>query len=107
MSPAPTRAYEIRIRAHDGAEVHVRGAMYLGGEGTDVTLVDQLTPLDVVGQASLVSGIVQAVEPGVRLNVEVLAAEPEETMRVVMGATGRTILLGDERPRERRFIRAM
>ena len=106
MTSKPKRAYEIRIRAPDGAEARVRGAVYLDGDETGLTLVDQVTPIDVTGHASLVSGILQAVEPEARLRVEVLAAETDEPMRVVMGAVGRTVLLGDEKPQSRRFIRA-
>ena len=107
MTPKAKRAYEIRIRTPTGGEAHVRGAVFLNGDA-DVTLVDQLTPIDVKGHASLVSGIVQAAEPTGRVYVEMLAADEDGSMRKLMTASGRTVLLGDEEPRDRsRFIRAM
>jgi hypothetical protein len=100
-------SYEIRIRSAAETETHVRGAIYLNGNDADVTLLDQLTPVSIKGDASLVSGIVQSASRETPVRVEVFVAEADDEPRMVMGARGRTILLGDEKREEspRRFIR--
>src|SRR5262245_18073597 len=98
--------YEIRIRSASGTETHVRGAVYLNGNDADVTLLDQLTPVSIKGEASLVSGIVQSASRDTPVHVEVFVAEPDGTSRMKFGARGRTILLGDEEQQPpRSFIR--
>src|SRR5262245_33116795 len=99
-------SYEIRIRSAAATETHVRGAVYLNGDDADVTILDQLTPVSITGDASLVSGIVQSASRETPVHVEVFVAEADGTRRMKFGARGRTILLGDEEEKPpRSFIR--
>ena len=98
--------YEIRIRSASETETHVRGAVYLNGDDADVTILDQLTPVSIKGDASLVSGIVQSASRETPVHVEVFVVNADGPPQMKMGARGRTILLGDEEERPpRSFIR--
>jgi hypothetical protein len=84
----------------------VIGAVYLSGETASVRLIDQPTPFEVSGPASIVSGMLQASNPSERIFVQVLYAEGADDPRPVTTARGRTILLGEHLLRDSsRFIR--
>jgi hypothetical protein len=101
-----TSQYTIRVVGVANALTTVVGAIYLSGESAGVHLVQQATPFEVSGPASVVSGMLQASNPQESIVVEVLCGEGTSAPERVTMARGRTVLLGEKLVRDsNRFIR--
>jgi hypothetical protein len=97
--------YRIRIDAASGEPIEVQGAIYGGGDAA-ITLIHGLTPLEVATRGKVVSGMVQSVDASMQVMVDVLAENADSTLRRVMAARARTVLLGDNLVRgTSKFIR--
>jgi hypothetical protein len=51
--------FRLTISAVNGASVHVRGAVWMDGTNTNVTVVDQQTPFYMETQGTVVNGILK------------------------------------------------
>jgi hypothetical protein len=107
MAKFPSTQYTIRVAGVENTHTTVVGAIYLSGTSAGVHFVDQATPFEVSGPASIVSGMLRASNPAEHILVEVLCAEGATALERVTMARGRTILLGEKLVRDTtRFIRA-
>src|SRR6185436_16477738 len=58
-SQDPRRNFQLQISAANGTSVHVRGAVWMDGTNTNVTIVDQQTPFDLQTLGTVVNGILK------------------------------------------------
>jgi hypothetical protein len=58
-SQNPQKHFRLQIRSAAGASVHVRGAVWMDGTNTNVTVVDQETPFDMETTGTVVNGILK------------------------------------------------
>ena len=91
QTPSDTpRHFRLRIAAANGAVVHVRGAVWMDGTNTNVTVVDQETPFDLETQGTVVNAILK-VDGRERMRVRVT---DEATGSETLSAEGHAIIIG-------------
>ena len=86
----PRRNFRLQISAATGTSVHVRGAIWMDGTNTNVTIIDQQTPFDVETFGTVVNGIlkVDGRDP-IRVRVTDVA-----TGNQTLSAEGHAIIVG-------------
>lgn len=97
--------FTIRVSADNQSQgqVAIRGAVYGSGTRT-VQVIDGMTPFELETRGPVLSGMVQAIDPSAPVRVEVFSTDGDVVARCIMGARGRTVLLG-EKLSQGRFIR--
>ena len=84
------RDFRLQISAANGASIHVRGAVWMDGTNTNVTVVDQQTPFDMETLGTVVNGILK-VDGRDPIRVEVT---DEATSTQTLSAEGHAIIVG-------------
>jgi type II secretory pathway pseudopilin PulG len=82
--------FRLQIRSANEASVHVRGAVWMDGTNTNVTVVDQQTPFDMETLGTVVNGILK-VDGRDPIRVEVT---DEATSTQTLSAEGHAIIVG-------------
>ncbi|MEP6494687.1 MAG: hypothetical protein ABJF01_18520 [bacterium] len=101
------RPYTIRIAAGDSSEksIAVQGAIYGAGEAS-IKVISGFTPLELATSGGVVCGMVQAVDTGAQVMVDVFSGHPSAELRLLMRGRARTVLLGEQLTQTSgRFIR--
>jgi hypothetical protein len=58
-SQNPQKHFRLQVRSANGASIHVRGAVWMDGTNTNITVVDQQTPFDMETLGTVVNGILK------------------------------------------------
>ena len=86
----PRKQFRLQIRSANEVSVHVRGAVWMDGTNTNVTVVDQQTPFDLETFGTVVNGILK-VDGRDPIRVQVT---DEGTGTQTLSAEGHAIIVG-------------
>ena len=86
----PRRHFRLQITSANEVSVHVRGAVWMDGTNTNVTLLDHQTPFDMQTFGTVVNGIL-TVDGRDRMRVQVT---DEATGKQTVSAEGHAIIVG-------------
>ena len=87
---SPQQHFRLQVRSANEASIHVRGAVWMDGTNTNVTVVDQQTPFEMETTGTVVNGILK-VDGRDRIRVQVT---DEATGRQTLSAEGHEIIVG-------------
>jgi len=89
-SQSPQKHFRLQIRSTNGVSIRVRGAVWMDGTNTNVTVVDQQTPFDMETLGTVVNGILK-VDGRDPIHVQVT---DEATGTQTLSADGHAIIVG-------------
>ena len=89
-SQNPQRHFRLTVSSANDVSLRVRGAVWMDGTNTNVTIVDQQTPFDLETLGTVVNGILK-VDGSDRIRVQVT---DEATGAQTLSAEGHAIIVG-------------